>query len=857
MKNRLLLIFLVLNNFFIYNLTKSEIFKIDSSQIDILEKGNLVKAYNGVKVLSKDGTEITGKEVIYNKEKLILEAIGNIVVNDEKNNIIIKSDEIVYNKKKEIISSHKIDNQVIVNDKKNNIIIKSDEIVYNKKKEIISSHKIDNQVILNDKKNNIIIKSDEIVYNKKKEIISSLGDAYANLQNEYEIYATELVHNRNKMEINSSKKSKIKDRFGNIFELESFKFNINEKLLKAKNITLFDTKNNKLNLENSLINLNTNEIIGNEITIDFDNSLFGNKKNEPRLKGRSLISNENESTIYKGSFTTCKKNKDKCPPWTISAREVKHNKAEKVIEYKNAWLEIYDKPVVYFPYFRHPDPTVNRQSGFLAPSFINSNNFGTSLQIPYYNVISESKDLTIIPRIFFDNNIILQTEYRQANKKSDLIADLSINKNASSTKSHFFSNLKGNFNKSSFEINIEKVSNDKYLKINKIQSPLVNNYSTLHSFLNLTKSNENYSLETSFEVYEDLNKNRSDRFEYIYPNFIYNKDLDSLSEQLKFTSTGFQKKYNTNIYEASIINDIKYLSKPFFSANGLKNEYTFLLRNVNKNSNNSTAYKKGNEHKFLSTILFETKYPLKKSDDKYVNYLTPILSARYSPNKTRNIKDLDRRLEYNNIFSVDRIGKNDMVEGGLSLSLGLEYSKKNIEYNDFINLRLATVLRNKEDSDFPVKSTLGQKTSDIVGNLNFIPSKFFNFEYEFSLDNNLNETNYNLVKTNISINNFVTSFEFLQEDNMIGDKSYLSNKSTYIFDESNSISFKTNKNLDKDISEYYTLIYEYKNDCLTAAIEYDKQFYSDSDLKPEKNIFFYIKIIPFGNINSPGISIPN
>ena len=165
--------------------------------------------------------------------------------------------------------------------------------------------------------------------------------------------------------------------------------------------------------------------------------------------------------------------------------------------------------------------------------------------------------------------------------------------------------------------------------------------------------------------------------------------------------------------------------------------------------------------------------------------------------------------------------------------------------------------RNKEDSDFPVKSTLGQKTSDIVGNLNFIPSKFFNFEYEFSLDNNLNETNYNLVKTNISINNFVTSFEFLQEDNMIGDKSYLSNKSTYIFDESNSISFKTNKNLDKDISEYYTLIYEYKNDCLTAAIEYDKQFYSDSDLKPEKNIFFYIKIIPFGNINSPGISIPN
>ena len=36
------------------------------------------------------------------------------------------------------------------------------------------------------------------------------------------------------MEIYSSKKSKIEDGLGNIFELESFKFNINEKLLKAK-----------------------------------------------------------------------------------------------------------------------------------------------------------------------------------------------------------------------------------------------------------------------------------------------------------------------------------------------------------------------------------------------------------------------------------------------------------------------------------------------------------------------------------------------------------------------------------------------------------------------------------------------
>ena len=42
---------------------------------------------------------------------------------------------------------------------------------------------------------------------------------------------------------------------------------------------------------------------------------------------------------------------------------------KKVINYKSAWLEVYDKPVIYFRNF-HPDPTVKRQSGFLMPQLI-------------------------------------------------------------------------------------------------------------------------------------------------------------------------------------------------------------------------------------------------------------------------------------------------------------------------------------------------------------------------------------------------------------------------------------------------------------------------------------------------------
>ena len=73
------------------------------------------------------------------------------------------------------------------------------------------------------------------------------------------------------------------------------------------------------------------------------------------------------------------------------------------------------------------------------------------------------------------------------------------------------------------------------------------------------------------------------------------------------------------------------------------------------------------------------------------------------------------------------------------------------------------------------------------------------------------------------------------------------------FNSSNSIAFETSKNLDQNITNYYNLIYEYENDCLTAAIEYNKSYYTDGDLKPEENIIFLIKIIPFGKISAPAL----
>ena len=46
------------------------------------------------------------------------------------------------------------------------------------------------------------------------------------------------------------------------------------------------------------------------------------------------------------------------------------------------------------------------------------------------------------------------------------------------------------------------------------------------------------------------------------------------------------------------------------------------------------------------------------------------------------------------------------------------------------------------------------------------------------------------------------------------------------------------------MTEYYDLSYEYKNDCLTAALKFKKSFYKDNDLKPTEDLFFSITLVP-------------
>ena len=102
--------------------------------------------------------------------------------------------------------------------------------------------------------------------------------------------------------------------------------------------------------------------------------------------------------------------------------------------------------------------------------------------------------------------------------------------------------------------------------------------------------------------------------------------------------------------------------------------------------------------------------------------------------------------------------------------------------------------------------------------------------------------------TTISKGNFETTFDFIEENGAIGSTNILENSTTFNFDEKNFVSFRTRKNREIDLTEYYDLIYEYKNDCLVAGIKYNKTYYNDRDLEPTEDFMLSITLIPLTSI---------
>jgi LPS-assembly protein len=802
MKNKLIttLFALLLNlNFFVLALAEEFIFEV--SNIEIIENGNIYKGNDRGKIITTNQIEIISNNFEYLKKINQLEANGDVKLTDIKNNIIINAEKIFY------------------------------------------------------------LKDEEKIF--------TIGKTLIKVSDKYNIEGYDLTLLKNKMILSSKKKTTIADNFSNIYKLNKFEYYINQELLKGEKIEVTTNykKNNsdKYFFETGFFNLKENKFLAKDINVKLHKTLYGNSENDPRINAVSGYGDEFNNFYEKGVFTSCKKT-DKCPPWKIRSKKIQHDKVKKQVIYKDAWLEIYDYPVAYFPKFFHPDPSVKRQSGFLTPELGGSNSLGNSVYVPYFYVISKTKDFTIKPRLFDNKKFLLQNEYRQETENSYTIADFSIATGHDSsltdkndTRSHFFTKTLmdlslSNYTSSMLEINYEKTTNDNYLKLFDLRSPLLlENNDVLESMIKLDLEHQDYDLTTSLKMYEKLTGSNSDRYEYVFPSYDFSKNfnLENVGGSFNFNSSGNNTLRETNISTSEISNNLNYMANNHFFDNGIKTNFEVLLKNINALGKNSPVYKESLQSELMSAYIYSAALPLVKNDKQNLNTLEPKLSLRFSPHEMKDNNSSERRIDVNNIFNANRLSLGNSFEAGESVTLGLNFKREKInvkeeieEIEKYFDLRLATAFRLDEEKNIPLNSTLNKKKSNVFGKFDFYPVKNFSLNYNFSLTENFDTLEYNSIVTNFNYNDFTTQFNFLEERGVIGTVNVIENTTSYNFNNENSILFKTRKDKNLNLTEYYDLVYEYKNDCLIAGVKYKRNYYSDADIKPADELFFTITIVP-------------
>ncbi len=136
----------------------------------------------------------------------------------------------------------------------------------------------------------------------------------------------------------------------------------------------------------------------------------------------------------------CKTDPTAAPLWQLRASSATRDLQHKMIEYRDAEMEIEGFPVFYIPYMTQPDPSVKRASGLLIPGFGDSSRLGVFVTVPYFLVINQSSDITLTPIIGSKQGPVLDAKYRQAFNDGALNIDVSGGRDHNTFGNSIFSN---------------------------------------------------------------------------------------------------------------------------------------------------------------------------------------------------------------------------------------------------------------------------------------------------------------------------------------------------------------------------------------------------------------------------------
>jgi LPS-assembly protein len=581
----------------------------------------------------------------------------------------------------------------------------------------------------------------------------------------------------------------------------------------------------------------------------------------------------NLTVMRRAVYTPCRVcEEEPTPLWRIRATGVTHDQIKQQISYTNARLEMFGIPVLYTPYFSHPDPTVDRKSGLLVPTQSQSTQLGVAVEVPYFFNIAPNLDATFSPIFTSKEGMVLGGEFRErldsgtykldgSITRPEARNDLNVKTGNRVTRSHLFATGAFNWNETwrwGFDGAI--ASDDTYLRRYQISDADTltsnvfvegfsdRNYAAANGYFFQGLRTEDDPGETPLILpqIEHSLVTRPDRFG---GSFRVNSSFLALSRKQGTNSNRLSVRGHWFLPQVGRLGDVRSITAEIKADGYLTSDVVDAQKPLTPNNDGLTA-------RLVPQVTFDWRLPLIRQEHGARQVIEPIVNASISPyggnpSEIPNEDSLNFEFDDTNIFSDNRFPGIDRIEGGPRLNYGFRYGIYG-DQGGYIAALLGQVLRPKADDTFADKTGLEARNSDYVGRIDIAPSSLLRFYERVRLDRDTlamrrNEIavdagpdRYRLNATYVRLRRELTADELTDREEI--NLSILAGLSRYW-----DLRASTRRDLTESggtINSAIGLVYE--DECFNVSVDFKRDFTRDRDVEPSTTVSFRVRFKHLG-----------
>ena len=560
---------------------------------------------------------------------------------------------------------------------------------------------------------------------------------------------------------------------------------------------------------------------------------------------------------------------ERAPLWQFKAARVVHDQKAKRIVYRDAVLEFGGFPVAYTPFFSHPDPTVDRKTGLLAPTYGSSGPLGLKVEAPFYIALAPHRDVTITPLITSKEGGVLSAEYRERTGAGRFELRGSITRATRRDESNV--ELPGKDTRGHVEafgrfdlddtwrwgFDLARATDDTYLRRYDIssQDTLTTNvfaegfrgraYASANTYFFQGLRAADDPGETPFVVplldYDFLSEPGAlgGRYGLDANLMILQRSQGTDSRRLSLSS-GWHLPYNGpagDIYalELSLRGDAYW-------TNGVADP-----------GDPTRPPRSGFTGRMVPQLTLGWRFPLSRSQGTICQVIEPIAMVVLSPqggnpDKIPNEDSQSFELDDTNLFDSNRFPGLDRVEGGPRASYGIKLSAY-AQNGGYTSAMLGQSVRLKQDANLGQNTGLEDKLSDLVGRVSIVPSPLFDLTNRFRLEGESLTVRRNEVKFSAGPERWRLEIGYVSLDRLLTVDELTSREEINLRGRLQlstfwSASANGRRDLEADGGRMLDAGFgvTYEDCCFIFASQIRRDFTSDRDVRPSTSLVVRIKL---------------